>query len=60
METKKWYLSKSIWVGVVALVGGILQATGVIDVPVSAETQVMILGAIAVILRMITNEPVVW
>ena len=57
---KKWYLSKSVWVGVIALAGGILQATGTIDLPISPETQVMLLGFIAVLLRLITKDPVEW
>ena len=60
MEKKKWYLSKSVWVGFIALVGGILQATGVIEVPISPEMQITILGVIAVILRMITSDPIGW
>jgi len=59
-EKKKWYLSRSIWVGFIAFVGGILQATGVISVPISPDTQMMILGVIIVILRKITSEPVAW
>lgn len=60
MEKKKWYLSKSVWVGVVGLVGGILQATGIIAVPITPETVAMILGVIVVVLRMITKEPIEW
>ena len=60
MEKKKWYLSKSLWVGVIALVGGILQATGILKVPISPEMQITILGVIAVILRMITSDPIEW
>jgi hypothetical protein len=60
MEKKKWYLSKSVWVGFIAFVGGILQATGIIDVPISPEMQLTILGVIAVILRMITSDPIEW
>ena len=60
MEKKKWYLSKSIWVGFIAFVGGVLQATGVMDVPISPEMQVTILGVIAVILRTITSNTVGW
>jgi hypothetical protein len=60
MEKKKWYLSRSVWVGVVGLIGGILQATGIIAVPITPETVAIILGVIVVILRMITKEPIEW
>jgi len=32
---KKWYLSKSVWVGGVTTVSGILYATGVIGAEIS-------------------------
>ena len=60
MEKKKWYLAKTVWVGFIALVGGVLQATGVLTVPISPETQIMLLGFIGVILRLITKDPVEW
>ena len=60
MEKKKWYLSRLVWVGFVGFVGGILQATGVIEAPFSADTQLLILGVIVFILRLVTKEPIAW
>ena len=60
MEKKKWYLSKSVWVGFIAFVGGILQATGIISVPITPETITMLLGVILVLLRMVTKDPIEW
>ena len=60
MEKKKWYLSRSVWAGAIALIGGILQATGIIAVEITPETVAMVLGVIAVILRMITKDPIEW
>jgi hypothetical protein len=60
VEKKKWYLSKSVWVGLVGLVGGVLQATGVIEVGWGPETVAMILGIIVVVLRLVTKEPLEW
>jgi len=60
MDTKKWYASKSLWVGLIVFVSGILQATGTLEVPISPETQVMLVGVIAVILRAITKDPIEW
>ena len=60
MEPKKWYMSKSLWLGFIAFVGGILEVTGIIEVPISPEMQLTILGVIAVILRMVTSSPIEW
>ena len=60
MEKKKWYESKSIWVGAIALVGGILQAIGFIELPISAETQLAVIGFIGLILRAITGTAISW
>ncbi len=60
MEEKKWYTSKSIWVGAIALVGGILQAVGFIELPISPETQIAVLGFIGLILRAVTGSAISW
>ena len=60
MEPKKWYASKTIWVNAIALVGAILNESGVIGAPLGAETQVLILSALNFILRIITKEEIVW
>ena len=60
MEAKKWYKSKTVWVTGVAFVAALLQAFGVIAEPVSAETQVTIISAIAFILRFVTKEAIEW
>ena len=57
---KKWYTSKSVWVGVVTLVYGILLATGVVSVELSEATLATILGIIVVILRFITKDEITW
>ena len=60
MEKKKWYESKSIWVGAIALVGGILQAIGFIELPISPETQIAVIGLVGIILRAITGKEISW
>ncbi len=60
MEKKKWYKSKGVWLGAIAFIGGILQATGVIEAPISPETQVFVIGIIAFIIRLITKKAVEW
>lgn len=54
---KKWYLSKTLWVNAIALAAmGIQNATGF---EVSPEIQVYVLGAVNVILRLVTKEELV-
>jgi len=57
---KKWYTSKSIWVGVVTLVYAVLNFTGVIENPLDETTLATILGILIVILRLITGEEIIW
>ena len=57
-ESKAWYTSKTLWVNAVALVAIIVQGfTGFV---VGLETQTVILGAINLILRMITKSSITW
>lgn len=58
MEPKKWYVSKTIWVGLITLVYGVLNATGVLTEPFSEATLATVLGIIVVILRFITKEEI--
>ena len=60
MEPKKWYLSKSVWVGAVTLVYGILFATGTIGTEINEATLATVLGIIIVILRFITKSEINW
>lgn len=55
---KKWYLSKTFWVNVVAAGGLILQVnTGFI---VGPEYQALALTLINLGLRKVTRDPVIW
>jgi len=60
MDGKKWYLSKSVWVGFITLVYGVLFATGTVGIELNEATLATILGIVVVILRFLTKEPVVW
>lgn len=52
---KKWYLSKTLWVNVVALLALILQ--GIFDREIiGLDTQAQILVIINIVLRIITSE----
>ena len=58
MEGKKFWLSKTLWVNVLAIAALILQTyTGFVFSP---EAQVSILGIINVLLRVVTKAPIEW
>jgi len=52
---KKFYLSKTLWVNVLAIVGIIIYGK---ELP--TETIAMVLGIINFLLRLITKNPVEW
>ena len=55
-NSKQWYSSKALWVNVIAIVAILAQKyTGYVLEP---ATQVLILGVVNGILRMITGKPV--
>lgn len=60
MQSKAWYLSKSIWVAFFIFVGSILAGTGVIELDLSPEaTWIGIAWSIVqFLLRLVTKEPV--
>lgn len=55
---KKFWLSKTLWVNVLAIVA--LVAQGYLGFEVSTETQESALAAVNVALRLITREEIVW
>lgn len=57
-EIKKWYLSKTLWTNVVAVVGIVM--AGTVGIELSPESSVAILGVVNFILRLITKEPLGW
>lgn len=59
MESKKWYLSKTLWVNAISIVA--IAAQGITGHEViSLELQASILAGINMILRFITKEQVIW
>lgn len=52
---KKWYLSKTMWVNIIATIGIITQTVTGHDV-ISPEVQGIILALINIILRIITKH----
>jgi hypothetical protein len=56
---KKWWTSKTMWVNVISLIAIVGQGlTGKELIPL--EAQGSILAGINMVLRMVTNGPVVW
>lgn len=56
---KKWYLSKTFWVNIIAIVALIGQSyLGEQFLP--PEDQVIILGAVNLVLRFVTKEKLTW
>jgi len=58
MKVKKWYTSKTLWVNLLAMVA--IVAQGQFGFVISPEYQLMVLGAINWILRIITKEAIEW
>ncbi|MBS3886797.1 MAG: hypothetical protein KGZ41_05165 [Dethiobacter sp.] len=55
MEGKKWYLSRTIWVNLIALAALLLKTEA--GIALTSEETAGILVVINLILRMITKEP---
>jgi len=55
---KKFWLSKTFWVNVLAILALVAQSQ--FGFEISAETQVSILAAVNVVLRLVTKEPITW
>ena len=54
-DSKKWYKSKTIWVNVLAIAGGIFTA---ISGEMTVGSTLTIAGVINIVLRVITNTKV--
>lgn len=53
--TKKWYLSKTLWVNAIAIVALVLQAQ--FGFVIGGEEQLAILAVVNLVLRAVTKEP---
>ena len=59
MKTKKWYLSKTIWINIIALAVSVIQSYDP-DLSISATDQILVLTFLNIILRAITHEQIEW
>jgi len=53
---KKWYLSKTFWMGIVAIAGGIVEYIYGLPTGVSAATVAG--GIVNIVIRFYTNQPI--
>lgn len=58
MESKSPFLSKTLWINVIAIVGMFIYAGNGGTVP--PEIATVVLGAINLVLRLITKKPIEW
>jgi hypothetical protein len=60
MEAKKWYLSKTLWVNVAAILAIVLNSRyGIeLDAEVQATMATGLLAVVNIILRLMTGKPV--
>ncbi len=53
---KKWYQSKGVWLGLITIAASLVQLfTGLV---INGEAQGVILGALVVLVRLITKEEI--
>jgi len=59
---KPWYLSKTMWVSILTAVVGFLTVLGdfppIQQNPIIAGKVIMVIGAVNLILRMLTKDPI--
>ena len=56
MGTKKWYCSKSLWLGVIICAGGVAEYLA--GLPAEASISTIIAGVMTVIVRFVTKQPI--
>ena len=56
MNGKPWYLSKTVWLGVLIIAGGI--AEYIAGLPAGASIPTIIAGCLSIIIRFLTNQPI--
>lgn len=56
-NTKQWWMSKTIWTNLIALVGSVVLALGM-DAESWAEIAAVSLAVINLALRLVTKEPI--
>ena len=58
MDSKKFWLSKTFWINILAIIALVIQAqTGFVFSP---EAQVSVLAVLNILLRVVTKAPIEW
>lgn len=55
-EKKKWYKSKTLWTNIIAVGAIIIESE--YGYPITAETQLIVLGLVNFVLRLVTKEEI--
>lgn len=53
---KQWWQSKTVWLGVLIVLGGIVEFVG--GLPPGASVSTILAGIISIIIRFLTNQPI--
>ena len=56
MEIKKWWASKTVWLGVLIVAGGIAEYIG--GLPAETSIPLMVAGILTIIVRFLTKQPI--
>ena len=56
MEAKKWYLSRTVWLNILIVAGGIAEFIG--GLPAGASATTIAVGIIGILIRFLTNQPI--
>ena len=59
MLNKKWYLSKTLWINVLSIVGILIQ-TKLGNPIIAPELEVTLLSVINIIIRTVTKSNITW
>ena len=57
MVGKNWWTSKTLWLGIVIVAGGI--AEYIAGLPAGASIATIIAGVLSIVIRFLTNSPIV-
>ena len=55
MENKKWFTSKTLWLGILIVAGGI--AEYIAGLPPEASIPTIVAGALSIVIRFLTSQP---
>ena len=56
MIIKKWWTSKTLWLGVLIVAGGIAEYIG--GLPAETSIPLMVAGILTIIVRFLTKQPI--